>query len=192
MPSTPYIGLSVIIHIAIIIAYWIIRFFSRGKKNEKVHRAYSNNFISFAIILFVSVIIFYGISSVVYVSVTNEHSTIRLARNYFSKTPAIASHSSVLANETEIKGDASVQRSIVPDDCLGPFNKLAIVYHGSIVNYLMTKKYDYSFKARKNLASDFGITNYLGTYSQNRILLMRLFVKFEELPDLDGPLCDQM
>lgn len=70
-----------------------------------------------------------------------------------------------------------IPQSVVAQDNLPATNQCMVkptVTTGSIVNYLMNQGQDYSFNKRKELASRYGIANYVGEAQQNIHLLALL------------------
>ena len=88
MPLTPFMGLSILIHVAIIIGHGIFRyvfptqiFFANRKQRPVV--SYCT---SFLVIIFIVGLIVVNGALLVIGSITESHSTVNLATNYYEST----------------------------------------------------------------------------------------------------------
>jgi len=111
MPFTPSIGLSVIIHIIVILFYKI---YTPTAFSDKYKRYFlpAMNFLGIATSMVVSVVILAGALAIIQMSLTDKHSTIRLAGEGIYKLVAYASRPYVPARALEIPRQSSLTPAI--------------------------------------------------------------------------------
>ena len=185
MPLTPFVGLSVFIHILII--FWH-NLFNRHTDNGHLHKIKTTSFKRFAISAIVISIFILVISSagmLVRASVEDKYSSINLTEHYVSLALNMSPHTNDLYVsdiyskdhiyfDNKILSAASV---VIPDKIMSSCTDsqvLASSKNVSIVSYLESKKQDSSFKARKFIAVSHGIKSYVGSRDQNLALLQQI------------------
>jgi hypothetical protein len=207
MPLTPAIGISVIIHLAVITWYKVFSTDPTNKRARKNYDASSWKFLGFVVVLAVAVVIVNGAINIVRVSLTEKHSSVFIVHKYVGETMDYVSSRSNYSANTLFAATTTPEDEIIlpvvepgsmplviannhlPSDCPKVFYDLTTLYHGSLTDYLKAHSLNDSFTTRLSLSNELGIANYTGTYGQNQVLLDRLFVKFHDIPDLNSPAC---
>ncbi|MGE5425481.1 MAG: hypothetical protein ACM3PZ_00080 [Bacillota bacterium] len=191
MPLTPSIGLSVLVHLIVLLVYGIRRVFGSAKRNSlksiRIHHAVINNrFLGIIIPITISVVIFSGAFKLVELSVQNRYSSIHLVRQYLDNLPqgpqAISSQIALQSrlDEQSVPPVAEAGKVEAAFDCTPLFNNFASEYGWSLVNYLTAKGLPQDLPFRKNLAAEVGIQGYDGSSAKNIELLQTLFIRNSE------------
>lgn len=184
MPLTPFIGLSVAIHIGIILLYRLFNLAPATSEPVAQSSSRAMRWLGCGIITVVFGFVLTNAIILVRASVEDRHSVVHMLEHYL----AAERHSSVAQASSMVAGVVDPDSVNVPigsvrnsgDTCARLFDSYAEAYHGSVVDYLQAKSAPNSFSARRALASDFGIADYQGTSAQNIVLLRSLFVRFNE------------
>lgn len=201
MPLTPSIGLSVIVHIVVILLYQIMTRLKYGETNF-AHLAVTRNIIGYSITLVVSFMIFTGAFQILHLSVTDEHSSIRLISEYVGKALATSSPTGELAAGGAVNRLPVADLKVAPPEvagidnsanltvnCAELYREMAARYDWSVTKYLEARGHAGNYEARVDAAALFGIVDYRGTAGQNRALMMKYFEHYGELPPPGSPIC---
>lgn len=170
MPFTPFFGLSIIVHIAIIIGYYLLRNFIDYDKPRKISSTNLNLAISGLIFLFIFVVTIANASILIRASLFENHSSIKYVNNRIEKA------------FSQTSGATGLQ-ALVPESTTNtPCSHLEVIgaaqkYNNSLVDYLKSKGLDSAFEARNVMALDLGISGYRGLESENFSILTFLLVE---------------
>ena len=166
MPLTPFIGLSELIHLFVILTH---RIFNRGRTSPALMVRKNTRFMNFGVsLVIVCVFSFVMVSAgmLVKASITDEHSSINISEHYigvFSK----------MLSENVANHPISKIALLSAGECVKP--KVSMSDYGySVVNYLKSTKQDFSFEARSVLAVANNIEDYFGSSPQNILLLQKI------------------
>ena len=178
MPLTPFIGLSLIIHLGIILMYKLFNLYNREGKYKPSLSDKMLRVVGLGIISAVFMVVATNAVILLRASVKDRHSVVHFIENHFIITRHTALAQSILDskqknNSSEI--GASGKLAVV--NCVELFQTEAQAYKYSVVNYLHSQGYPYSFIERQRLASGFNMIEYRGTTQQNYELLFNLFKK---------------
>ncbi len=186
MPFTPFIGLSVLVHIGIILWHKIFDVTSnfRALTVQKATRTLRFG-ISTIIVLIFAVILTSAIG-LVRAGVNDKYSNINLVEQFVGYVQNYNFHDStkvVLAQDDKVilsstfvsppKSVTSAASSTLVNNCANS-SATTVNYSNSLVNFLISNKRDHSFKSRSYLASTYGIKSYNGTSKQNLFILQKL------------------
>lgn len=182
MPLTPFIGLSIAIHLGIIMIYKIIsRFYSRERTTTTV-TAPIMRWYGFTIIAIVFIFVFTNAIILVRVSILDKHSIVHFVKNHWSVLRHAAFAKTVVISD---RGNSMFIDTSEPTgmSCLADLHTEAKNYQYSVVNYLYTHNQDYSFSARQLLAKQLSIDKYRGTPEQNQLLLVGILGGSKDITD---------
>lgn len=206
MPLTPSIGLSVLVHLIVLLISGLRRLFrskkqkrraaSRGRRTRSP--ALVNRFLGMLIPFTISVVIFSGAFKLVELSVKNRFSSVLLAQRYISALQAKESDTSEisLASEQSVTAAYSDDPALVKNvniletstshfNCLPLFNHFANQYGWSVVNYLVAHDAPHALSDREALAHKLNVSAYNASNEKNIELLKALFLEYN-----DGQLTD--
>ncbi len=181
MPLTPFLGLSLIVHMCIIAGHKLFSWIPVGEKNQKPATPFVH-IVGFTIIGVVFSFVLSTAFILVHASITDKHSSIRIVDAYISGLFTKNLNPNLIAGSASAMSSQKVLHSVISADCKKLFLDLAGKYNGSLVDYLALHSMDFSFNARQTYAALFVIGNYMGTAEQNQVLLMRFFIESKELP----------
>ncbi|PKM88470.1 hypothetical protein CVU83_01685 [Candidatus Falkowbacteria bacterium HGW-Falkowbacteria-2] len=197
MPLTPSIGLSVLVHLIVLIISGLRRLFRSKKKNRRIAArerrsrspALVSRFLGMMIPLTISVVIFSGAFKLVELALKNRFSSIHLAQQYIAATRAEESAADASADESPNRSLASLIGPAMTKDvgpletgtssfnCLPLFNHFAVEYDWSVVNYLAAKGQPHSLADRQALADQLGVSDYDGSNAKNTELFKALYLE---------------
>ncbi len=170
MPLTPFIGLSVLIHVSIIVINKLLRRIPGEKETTPLVKTSTRKTIAYTSLIIAAVFAFVLINAGILVraSLTDSHSTVRYVNNYFNDED----HLPLAFAEQE----KEVTEKPV-ENCPRVRAYLLNTFNGSLSKYLVAKGKDGAFEARNTLATEYGINKYIGTTAQNHELLTKLFLQ---------------
>ncbi len=170
MPLTPFIGLSVLIHISIIVINKLLRRVPGENETTPIVKNSTRKSIAYASLIIASVFTFVFINAGILIraSLTDSHSTVRFVNNYFNDEDHLPLAFAEQKNEV-VETPA--------ESCPRVRAYLLNTYDGSLSKYLVSKGKDGAFPARSALASTYGINKYNGTTMQNHELLTKVFLQ---------------
>lgn len=186
MPNTPFLGLSVLLHICIIFGYKIFSWLPKrvrvmGKHMSKKRKGSLKIFraISISTIVIVFLFVVANAAFLVRASIVDKHSSIRFVGNVAGRTIAsVRSGSTKFAlkapNNKKIEASVpvhEVSESAVLSDCVEAPLYQDLNYKLSLVDYLKMKDEDSSFEAREKIARSMGMEDYGGTLPENQMIL---------------------
>jgi len=204
---TPSIGLSVLVHLTIIIIFALRSLFqnmskqktTQPRKRGRIAQApvITSQFLGVIIPVTVSVVILGSAFKLVELSISNKYSSINLARKYagqiFPARPEAIGQEIALLPLPAISREPAIKKipflDLAPTasaaeinsfDCSPLFLSFANKYKWSLVNYLVEHGQPYSLKDRKLLATDLGLDNYHASGADNIKIMKILFLKNNE------------
>lgn len=133
MPLTPFVGLSVLVHIIVIIGHKLFNWTPRNKTDAGV--AAVVRFTGFAIVVFVFGVILTAATFLVHASIEDDHSSIRFATQY------IASMGQLMRANAKEAGGAAILPAALPQETQ---QELAIVATNKIRSTFNISTLDYS------------------------------------------------
>ncbi len=191
MPLTPFIGLSVIVHLCVIAGHKVSSWlpFRKPQTQSSIPRA---SIFSYPIIGIVFLMVMTNAFILVDRSVLDSHSSFRFINTYGAVIEKNIAGNIFQPNQIIPLARAQNSPSIINNTNCGliTFDKWATVYNYSIINYLISINTDYSFSSRQQFANNFGIKNYTGAYGQNMALLNDFFASSHRLDPLHPTLCE--
>lgn len=204
---TPSIGLSVLVHLTVIIIFALRSLFqnkskqkfTQPRKRGRIAQApvITSRFLGVIIPVTVSIVILGSGFKLVELSISNRYSSINLARKYagqiFPAKPEAIGQEIALLPLPAISREPAIKKipfldltptasaaEIKSFDCSPLFLSFADKYKWSLVNYLVEHGQPYSLKDRKILAANLGLNNYNATGADNIKILKMLFLKNNE------------
>jgi hypothetical protein len=182
MPLSPFLGLSFLIHISIIIWYKLFGWLPFNANSTKTQYILFK-VVSCVLILFVSAITCLSAYRILYTSVTEKHSSIYFVNKQFSSAIAYASKRfSSKDVATILTTPEIISAAAPPVNCAEAFKKLSREYKGSIILYLISKHIPSRLDNRISLSKKVGIDGYRGTRAQNSELLKRMAIQEGDIP----------
>lgn len=172
MPFTPFFGISLIVHIGVIVGYYALRNLVDDEKTRRIPSENLNVVISVIVIFLVFSVVAINASILIRASLYDNHSSIKFVNSQIEK--AFSSHS---ADENLDDGVTTGNLSGV---CSSSSTALISGDEHSLVDYLKSKGLDSSFTARRGLASSLGMDGYQGTQAENVAILSTLLTELEE------------
>jgi len=180
MPLTPFVGLSVFIHLVVIALHWVFPWTHKKqirKKSVSIYTRIGTFFI--VVIIFLFVIVQAGF--LVYVSITDKHSNIKV----------LANHMEEIKNYVFYKLPIAIAEKNTQMQT--PENTVTILCQTeSSTYYLLLNESASSFSERKELASLLGIENYSGRYGENQVLFQELSKKFKKPSSAGNLHCEKV
>lgn len=178
MPLTPFLGLSVLIHICIIVGY---KLFSRSpkKKPVKAKNVRLTRAIGVTTIFLVFIFVVTNATILVRASLVDKHSSVKFVSHAASSAIATVRgvHTGAAIKTADTKKIipkapvSEVSESVVVSDCVvSPFDQ-DLNYKLSLVDYLKMKNRESSFEARHKIAEAMGVEDYRGSLEDNQIIL---------------------
>lgn len=166
MPLTPFIGLSVFIHIAIIIFYKLLHL--KKQSPRLIPLKVQSYWLGCVVIFFVFTFVLGGASLLVKASITDEHANFRVVTYFVKKN--IAEYYSK-RNLPQVAGYSVI--NIIPKDrpCENIEPVQTNLHVNSLTEFLKVRGLKYSLKSRVSLALGYGIADYTGSAAQNTKLL---------------------
>jgi hypothetical protein len=192
MPITPSIGLSVILHAFVILFFKITGRLRLSSKKLKDSKIFISNFVGASITITISVVILAGAFAIVDLCLADEHSSFRLVKEYADSMSASSSRNSFEHVALAEKSDKPVvvePKAVAPAaepkmdqrECRRLFSEFTEKYNWSVVQFLTEKGVYHSFGDLQSFASELAIEQYRGSSAQNREMMRKLFVKYNEI-----------
>ena len=171
MPLTPYGGLSVLIHLGVILWHKV---FSRSATVGGLMVRKNTKFMSFCVTLIIIAVFAFVTTTATFLvkaSVVDQYSSINLTEKFVVATSRMIFHEGNINNKTLLAATPIINSEV--EKCLKPQVKSADL-NNSIVDYLKLNGEDASLEARMLVARSSGVENYIGSGAQNLFLLEKL------------------
>lgn len=195
MPFTPFVGLSVLIHVILILVYKIFRLKPRKyvAVREKTFGVRGNITYGFSLIITTVIfgVAFTSAEILVKNSLNDKNSTVQLISREYTLLSMYLKAKAVVTPIIRTN-DALAEPATPTIDCQQRFSELTGAYNNSLIQYLNAKGLSSSFTDRKNLAKWYWVQNYQGSYEQNLELFKIILIQLNELPPDDSPLCKKV
>jgi len=169
-PLTPFLGLSVLAHIGIIVGHKLFSW-AWSKKTSPSEVTATIRIVGLLIVATMFTIVITVATILVRESIVERHSTISfISRQVKHLLLSENSRAEDARNAAQISAAVPIPIVSAPD-CARFFDALAAFHHRSLYDYMAAQGYNPSLGARRELAASIGISGYQGTSEQNVAML---------------------